>query len=318
MMLKTLMSLMSPGGPRARLSVLIFHRVLPAPDPLFPDEIHAQQFDAMCAWFRQWLQVIPLDEAVERLQSGALPSRAACITFDDGYADNHDVAMPILQRHGLVSTFFIATGYLDGGCMWNDMLIESIRHARHPQLDLSSLLGEEFAALDLSSIGSKRRAIHALIGKVKYLPVDQRGRLCSDIALRAGVSIPSNLMMRSEQVRNMRRGGMLIGAHTVSHPILARLGRQEAADEILQGKQVLENLLQEPVRLFAYPNGKPGTDYLPETVDVVRSLGFTAAVSTRWATSHLGTDLFQIPRFTPWDRTRARFGARLIANMAKS
>lgn len=317
-MLKTLMSLMSPAGQRARLSVLIFHRVLPAPDVLFPDEMHAQQFDAMCTWLRQWLQVIPLDDAVERLHAGTLPSRAACITFDDGYVDNHDVAMPILQRYGLASTFFVATGYLDGGCMWNDMLVESIRHSRRIQLDLSSLLGDEFSALDLSSIGGKQRAIHALIDKVKYLPVDQRGRLCSDIALRAGVSIPSNLMMRSDQVRNMRRGGMLVGAHTVSHPILARLGRQDAADEILQGKQYLENLLQEPVRFFAYPNGKPGTDYLPETVEIVRSLGFTAAVSTRWATSHQGTDPFQIPRFTPWDRTRARFGARLLANMAHS
>ena len=312
------MSLMSPAAERARLSVLIFHRVLPVPDALFPDEMHAQQFDAMCGWLRQWLQVIPLDDAVARLHSGTLPSRAACITFDDGYADNHDIALPILQRHGLASTFFIATGYLDGGCMWNDMLIESIRRSCHLQLDLSALLGDEFAALDLSSIASRQRAIHALIGKIKYLPVDQRSRYCSAIALRAGVSIPSNLMMQSEQVRNMRRSGMLVGAHTVSHPILARLGRDEAVDEILQGKQVLENLLQEPVRLFAYPNGKPGTDYLPETVEIVRSLGFAAAVSTRWAASHTGTDLFQIPRFTPWDRTRVRFGARLLANMAKS
>lgn len=314
-MIRQCMALMSPAGARARLSVLIFHRVLPEPDPLFPDEIHARQFDTMCAWFRDWLQVLPLDEAVARLQAGTLPARAACITFDDGYADNHDIAMPILQRHGLTATFFVATGYLDGGCMWNDVLIESVRRTRNAVWDLSNLLGDDLRAVPVATISDKQHAIQGLIDRIKYLPVQQRSRLCADIAERVGVPVLADLMMRSEQVRAMDRGGMLVGAHTVSHPILARLGRDEAAHEILRSKQALENLLQKPVRTFAYPNGKPGTDYLPETVDIVRSLGFDAAVSTRWASSHGGTDVFQIPRFTPWDRSRLYFGARLMANL---
>jgi peptidoglycan/xylan/chitin deacetylase (PgdA/CDA1 family) len=56
-----------------------------------------------------------------------LADSLGCITFDDGYADKHDVAMPILQRHGLCATFFIATGFLNGGCMWNDTIIETVR-----------------------------------------------------------------------------------------------------------------------------------------------------------------------------------------------
>lgn len=317
-MIGRLMGWISPSGPRARLSVLIFHRVLPAADPLFPDEIHAQQFDAMCAWLREWLQILPLDEAVARLKAGTLPARAACITFDDGYADNHDIAMPILHRHGLTSTFFIASGYLDGGCMWNDVLIESVRRTRHATLDLGALLGDAFGALSVASANEKRQAIQALIGKIKYFPVEERSRLCAAIADQAGVPVPTDLMMHSNQVRAMRQGGMLIGAHTVNHPILARLSRDEAVDEIARNKRALEDMLQEPVRIFAYPNGKPGTDYLPETVGIVQSLGFDAAVSTRWAVSRQGTDLFQIPRFTPWDRTKIKFGARLLANMRVS
>jgi hypothetical protein len=66
----------------------------------------------------------------------------------------------------------------------------------------------------------------------------------------------------------------------------------------------LENLLDEPVTRFAYPNGKPGEDYSPSSVQIAKDLGFEAAVSTAWGASNAQTDLFQIPRFTPWDTGR--------------
>lgn len=134
--MRPLFQLLSPSGARARLSVLIFHRVLPQPDPLFPDEIDAARFDAILGWLRSWFNVLPLDEAAQRLKDGSLPARAAALSFDDGYADNHDIALPLLQKHGLPCSFFIATGFLDGGRMWNDTLIESIRLSTKPLLDL--------------------------------------------------------------------------------------------------------------------------------------------------------------------------------------
>ena len=140
-MYRQLLWLMSPAGRRARLSVLIFHRVLPQIDPLFPEEVDAQRFEQICGWLRSWFNVLPLDEAVLRLTDGALPERALAITFDDGYADNHNVALPILQRHGLVATFFIATGFLDGGRMWNDSVIESVRRTAQQEFDLRDLDG---------------------------------------------------------------------------------------------------------------------------------------------------------------------------------
>ncbi len=302
----------SPAGAGARLSVLIFHRVLPAPDLLFPDEMHLRRFDALCGWMASWFNVVPLDKALAQLKAGTLPARAASITFDDGYADNHYVAMPILQHHGMTATFFIATSFLDGGRMWNDTIIESIRGFTQPTLDLSSLgLGRHA----LGSISEKKAAIATLIGEIKYQPAQERINIAEKIAYLAGALLPDDLMMTSHEVKAMHHAGMQIGAHTMSHPILARLTDAQARYEIEGGKNFLEELLSERVSLFAYPNGKPGEDYTPQNVEVVRSLGFDAAVSTQWGASSAEDDMFQVRRFTPWDQSRWRFGTRLLVNL---
>ncbi|MFT7724549.1 MAG: polysaccharide deacetylase family protein [Roseateles sp.] len=309
--------LLSPAGPRARLSVLIFHRVLREPDPLFPDEVDAARFDELLGWVKSWFDVLPLDQAARRLQDGSLPARAAVLTFDDGYADNHDVALPLLRKHGLPCSFFIATGFLDGGRMWNDTLIEAVRRSPLAELDLRGLSDAQGADLGRHALADRRALLGALIPRVKYLAPEPRLACVAAIAARAESPLPDDLMMSSGQVRALRAAGMQIGAHTVSHPILATLSPQAAADEIGRSRDVLERLLGERVGLFAYPNGKPGTDYLPEVHPaLVRELGFDAAVSTRWAAARRGDDPFQIPRFTPWDRGRLKFGLRLLRNLS--
>jgi hypothetical protein len=155
------------GHAHDRLSILIFHRVLPAPDPLFPDEVDARRFDQLLALLKTCFNIVPLSEGVRGLKSGKLPPRAACITFDDGYADNAEIALPLLQKHGVKATFFVATGFLDGGRMFNDSVIETVRRAPDA-LDLRPLgLGE----LDLSTVEQRRAAIPQLLGALKYLPL---------------------------------------------------------------------------------------------------------------------------------------------------
>ncbi len=316
-MLRAAFSLASPAGPRARLSILIFHRVLPEVDPLAPDEVDAARFDQICGWLARWFAVLPLDEATQRLKAGTLPARALSITFDDGYADNHDVALPILQRHGLCATFFIATGFLDGGRMWNDTVIEAIRAARAPVLDLAPSAVPGLGRVAVSTIDEKRQAIASLLPALKYLEPSQRGQVATAIGQAAGADLPDRLMMSGVQVRSLRRAGMQIGAHTVYHPILAGLPTGAAREEITASKSALEALLDEPVTLFAYPNGKPGVDFNAATAGLVQGCGFDAAVTTGWGVSDRATDIFQLPRFTPWDRTPWRFGTRLLMNMRR-
>lgn len=318
-MLKSVLQWLSPAGRAGRLSVLIFHRVHAERDPLFPDEPDARRFDEMMGWVKRWFHVLPLDEAIQALRDGSLPARAACITFDDGYADNHDVALPILQSHGLPTTFFVASGFLNGGRMWNDTVIESVRRTRLPLLDLRGLVDAGDGRFPTGDLDARRHSLHRIIDGIKYLHPTERLARVTALAERAEVVLPTDLMMTTDQLRGLRAAGMLVGAHTVSHPILNSLSPTDAADEIGRGRQALEALLGERVALFAYPNGRPGVDYAPEVhPGLVRELGFDGAVSTHWGAARAGTDCFQLPRFTPWDRSRGRFGLRLARNLLQS
>ena len=297
----------------ATLSILIYHRVLARPDPLFPGEVDAQLFERQLRLVKRFYAPLPLAEAVQRLQDGSLPARAACITFDDGYADNAQVALPLLQRHGLHATFFIATGYLDGGQMWNDTVIEAVRQAAGRVLDLRE---HGLGTFPVASLAQRQAAIATLLGQLKYLPFAQRQRLAMHIHRQAGATAGAPAMLSTAQLRQLQAAGMELGAHTLSHPILSTLPDHAARLDIANGKHRLEELIQAPVTVFAYPNGKAGRDYGASHVAMVHSLGFKAAVATDWGVARpgAGLDLLQLPRFTPWDRGRLAFLWRLRQN----
>jgi peptidoglycan/xylan/chitin deacetylase (PgdA/CDA1 family) len=304
---------LSPPGPKARLSILIYHRVLAKRDPIFPNEPTVETFNAQIGCLKRAFNVLPLHEAVSRLKAGTLPARAACITFDDGYADNLTLATPILKHHGLHATFFIATAYLNGGRMFNDTVIEAIRRSSLRTLNLDELgLGQ----FDIAGVDAKARAIGHILPQVKYLPVAQREATVARLAdLAACGPLPDDLMLTTEQLQQLHAAGMEIGGHTALHPILAKLDSDAVRKEIAAGKDFLENTLGNRVRLFAYPNGKPGVDYLPEQAAIVRALGFDAAVSTQWGAATRSSDVFQLPRFTPWAASSYRFVPQLLQNL---
>lgn len=295
-----------------RLSILIFHRVHARADSIFPSEPDAVRFERLMRFVARSFRVMALGEAVTCLANGNLPSRALVITFDDGYADNAEVALPILQRCGLTATFFVSTGFLDCGRMWNDSVIECLRACRHSEIDLESFgLGR----CSLAGASDRRRVIEFLLPKIKYLSLVEREEALVRLKKLCGVTdMPNNLMMRSQQVRELHRAGMELGAHTVHHPILTSLSETEAKYEISEGRKQLQAIIDAPVDMFAYPNGKPDYDYNHCHVELLKELGFRGAVSTAPGVARPGDDLFQLPRFTPWDNSLAIWAARLTLN----
>ncbi|SDY70390.1 Peptidoglycan/xylan/chitin deacetylase, PgdA/CDA1 family [Nitrosomonas sp. Nm58] len=309
--MKMLPLLFSPAGKNARLSIVIYHRVLPKPDPLLGGS-DVESFETELKYLTKNFNILPLSEAVKRLRSGTLPSRAVSITFDDGYADNAEIALPILLKYGITATFFVASGFLDGGRMWNDTVIESIRQVQGEVLDLNEI---DLGTHAMTSLDERRRALSFLIGALKYLPQEARQSQVEKVRALISADLPDNLMMTSDQVRQLHHAGMEIGGHTINHPILTSIGNAAARTEIAEGKEILEGIIRAPVRLFAYPNGKPGKDYQVDHVNMVRQLGFDAAVSTAWGAARDSDDCFQLPRFTPWDKSEFFYVSRMVRNI---
>jgi peptidoglycan/xylan/chitin deacetylase (PgdA/CDA1 family) len=230
------------------------------------------------------------------------------ITFDDGYADNAELALPILARQGLTASFFVATSFLDGGRMWNDTIIETVRRAP-ARVDLEDLGA---GTLDLNGAETRAAATTRLIRAWKHLPPGERQSRVDELARRAGVQPPTNLMMRSDQVRALARAGMTVGSHTATHPILAKIDDAEAEREMRESRARLESITGEPVTQFAYPNGRLGDDYELRHAEIARRVGFELALSTDPGMVERGSDPYRLPRFGPWPEASWRFGARLL------
>ena len=290
------------------LLILTYHRVLETEDPLRRGEITQQAFAKHLRVLRRWFSVLPLSQAWRRTREHALPARAVAITFDDGYADNVELALPILKREGLPATFFVATGFLDGGRMWNDTIIESLRVARAP-LDLRDLDGGLLTSEDMTA---RAEAVERVIRAWKRLPPAERQRRVDALAERARAKPPDDLMMTSAQVAELARSGMEVGAHTVSHPILRSITDDAAAKEMRDSRATLETLTGAQVTTFAYPNGRLGDDYDTRHAEIAKRVGFELAVSTNGGTARADSDAYQLPRFGPWGESNWRFATRLL------
>lgn len=307
---RALLSL-SPLGRQQRLSILIYHRVMKARDWMRPGEPTEAEFVSHMRLLQRHFTVLPLVEAVQMLKENRLPPRAACVTFDDGYADNATVALPVLQQYGIPATVFVAAGYLNGGSMWNDTVVESLRHFKSDELDLAAL------GMPVYPTGTdelRRKTAYTIIRECKYLETNRRKEVADYVLKQTEASLPDDLMLTTEQLIALHQQGIEIGGHTFSHPILNSLPAKEAQQEIVRGKAELEAIINGPVRVFAYPNGRPEVDYNDTHVAFVKQAGFEAAVATNWGVSDRNSDFLQLPRFTPWDKTSTRFLVRMALN----
>ena len=199
----------------------------------------AEQLDRELRTLARLTEVIGPDELEDALHAG--PGRRVLITFDDGYRDNYELALPLLRAHGLTATFFLASGFLDERrAAWWDEIAWMVRHATRQQ---------------------QQATIAAPIAHYKTLPASQGERFLDELAgeLGSGRCPPGDadaLWMTWDMARELRAAGMSIGGHTVTHPVLAGLPRERQREEIAGCAQRLHEELGEPMRWFAYPVGE--------------------------------------------------------------
>lgn len=281
------------------------------------------------AHFAQHLQVIrqygrPMTcrDLGRALSTGHAPGRAIAVTFDDGYADNLLHARPLLERHDVPATIFIAAGCVGRpeGFWWDvleRLVLGSIDLPSRLRLEIRGRTHEyELGASRRYPIeaqeehvewraGSdppteRHRLFLALYNLLRPLPDSERRRGLNYLSEWAGVlsTAPSSSRpLTAPELGALAGGGLVeIGAHTLTHPQLSALDRESQREEIRGSRLALREAVGEEIASFAYPYGSR-SDYTTETVALVRDAGFSSACATTQGVVRRDTGRFELPRF---------------------
>jgi peptidoglycan/xylan/chitin deacetylase (PgdA/CDA1 family) len=268
-----------------RLWVLMYHRILPVDDERFAQEepgmiVTPETFRQQLRELKQLFTVLPLTEWIERRNAGnPLPKRACAITFDDGWLDNYQYALPILQQEQVPATLF-AVSHMIGTQreFWPNRLARLLSLA--PSEISYAELGWLHDAPHFSKNGTHdREAIAAIINYCKkFSDADLHGWLDQAEHALHIENTPTPSLMNWDQLRSMHQSELVtIGSHTRNHyRLLNTLAQETLIGEIRESKTLLERELETTVDLFCYPNG----DVCDAAIAEVQNT-YSAAVTTQ-------------------------------------
>jgi peptidoglycan/xylan/chitin deacetylase (PgdA/CDA1 family) len=289
-------------GRPAWLTVLNYHRVNVKEAGADVDEgvidVVPEGFERQLELVREHFTPVALADVLALLEGAEPPPNPVLVTFDDGYRDNLEIAVPLLRRHGIRATFFIATGYVSGRRLfWWDRIAWTVKHARHRRFRLEY---PEVQEVDLETAGACER----LLQVVKDCRRLDLGRFLADLAGASAApwtssvesALVDRLVMRWDDVRALRSAGMDVGSHTRTHRVLQTLPAEALAGELEGSRADLEAELDEPVRAIAYPVGGPVRDH-PAILQALQAAGYRVGFS-------YGTGLQPLARLDPFDVRR--------------
>ena len=266
---------------------LTFHHVLPdAVDDFAPNAhltIHPSFLEEVVNLLRNRdIDIISIDEARNRIINPDMSRRFAVLTFDDGYRDTLEHAVPILRRHNAPYTVYIAPGLIDGTAdLWWEGIEQVIRN--HNRLNVVSGNGE--VELDCSNPKSKKTTFDFLLQQLtENVPELEQREYVRELCGRFEVDLDALLqkqMMTWEEVIEVKNDPLsTIGAHTLNHQALARLTQEQAHDEVIHGAYVMERRLGEKPKHFAYPYGYRSAASARD-FKILKELDFETATTTR-------------------------------------
>jgi peptidoglycan/xylan/chitin deacetylase (PgdA/CDA1 family) len=246
------------------LSVLTYHRFVngnsgePFDDGVV--DVTVEDFERQVVCLKRHFSVIGIDELCAFAAGGSLPPNPVAITFDDGYLDAHEHALPILTKHSCKAIFFVPTSYITERRMyWWDRAAYLLKHSKHMKFRTEYPLPLE---VDLEK--DRSQEIHRILRIIKHKALDL-DRFLDELGEAAGVrwdrdverAFANRLLMNWDHVRALRHAGMDVQSHTRTHRVLQTLDAAELTDELVGSRVDLERELGCRVRSVAYPVGKP-------------------------------------------------------------
>ncbi|MEZ5935909.1 MAG: polysaccharide deacetylase family protein [Alphaproteobacteria bacterium] len=287
-----------------------YHRVLEEdePDPLGIG-LSRHCFREQVAFFRRHFHVCTVTEALGIAERGEPRDRPLLsITFDDGYLDNVQLALPILEQEGCTATFFLCTGpLLDDRPFWWDLVTAM---AAKPQSQAWLALAQYFETGTRTGRAALQHVLDRL-WQLEYRQINTLLRLHDPDPIDDDCRAACPRRMRPDQARLLVERGMEVAAHTHHHQNLTKESDSLVRDEIVRSRRFLESWTGGPVDGFASPHG-----YLDErTKRIALEEGFRYIASTDHGTNSV-LDPFHLTRFGLGSTTLAhvkRTMSRLVA-----
>ena len=291
---------------RGRAIILLYHRVNDGRDPFFPANPVAQ-FTGQVEYLARRYRVEPLDAVVDWLDEGAPGPPRVAVTFDDGYADTHDVVLPVLERRGIPATLFLNTAPPETGePLWTDRTRSLFKHTKTSTVSLPTL-GIE---LPLDSTPARLAAVVRVMAVMKRLPPTGIALVLRQLEEQLGRGEAPPTVLDWDQIRRMTRGPISLGAHTHRHYLLSTLGDDELFTEVETSMRLIRERVGVTVTSFAYPNGER-EDYDARSIEVLRRLGLRYATTCRHGFAWPSQPRFEISRVYGKEPFLALFAARL-------
>lgn len=274
---------------RDGVPVLMFHNVgSPTETDYLPD--HMKISEAKLRRLLKMLQkagyrTCTVNQLMEELEAGVVPENVVVLTFDDGYRDNHDLLLPILQSMGATATIYVQTGPMKGRLNWLHHYFWAL-HSVGPH-DLAERLAKQVDRMhlktDLRNLPSQPVAAEyemKRLLKYEVTPADRDSALAKIFEDLGGVDadLAREVYLGPEECRTLDKAGVEIGAHTVNHLILSSLDATQQRLEIEGSLRDLESWLGHGVASFAYPYGRTW-DYDDHTLGILQELGFRSATT---------------------------------------
>jgi len=266
-------------------------------------------FAAHVAWLAERFELATVARAVEVLAGrGGRGRDLAVVTFDDGYREVLENALPVLREHGAPATLFLSSGIAGRGHFPHDRLlalVEAWRGSGALRLRSSELARDALADAG-APFGATRAWVAALIRRRTPADLD---RIREDLERACGEAVPrpptSARALDWEGVRELAMAGWEIGAHTQGHWVLAHLDESEMERDLRACRETIEREVHRPVRHFAYCNGY----YNDALRNALRRTGFASATTTEDRLNREGDDPYRIARRVLWEgSTRGPLG----------
>jgi peptidoglycan/xylan/chitin deacetylase (PgdA/CDA1 family) len=290
-------------SPSASAAIVMYHSVMDDPgqhaDSL-GGIIHSQsQFRAQMELLARNYHPISLDDVVKKLNAEeALPTRSVVITFDDGYTDNYEVAMPILNKVGVPATFYVTIDCVENRKLpWPSRLRFAFRTTKR-----SDWIAAHGKTWDLSSPLSREKAFLLACDECCQLSGTPQEQFVVQTENQLEARVPAEfgaLMMTYEQVRGLVQNGHIVGSHTMTHPNMAHINERDAEMELAESKRRLESELKIPVPHFSYPCPAMTPHWNDETVVRTRAAGYSSAVTTNGGVVRKGDNPLSLKRIRP-------------------